>query len=229
MASVYDLKPRFQALLRPLCGRLVRAGVTANHVTLVALLLSVGAGTVITMASATPRLLNVLPVVLFVRMALNAIDGMIAREHDMTSNVGAVLNELGDVVSDTALYLPLALVTGFDPVLVTLIVIAAVVTEMTGVLIAQLGGSRRYDGPMGKSDRALVFGVIGLLLGCGLASGLWLVIVQWGILALLVMTVGRRARRGLRELRDDRQDHEKPVGRENAAMTVVRDAEAEAA
>jgi len=36
-------------------------------------------------------------------MALNAIDGMLAREHHMQSKLGAILNELGDVVSDTVL------------------------------------------------------------------------------------------------------------------------------
>jgi CDP-diacylglycerol--glycerol-3-phosphate 3-phosphatidyltransferase len=35
-------------------------------------------------------------------MALNAIDGMLAREHDMQSPLGAMLNELGDVLSDVA-------------------------------------------------------------------------------------------------------------------------------
>ena len=36
MVSVYDIKPRFQALLRPLTNSLARAGVTANQVTLAA-------------------------------------------------------------------------------------------------------------------------------------------------------------------------------------------------
>ena len=41
-------------------------------------------------------------------MALNAIDGMMARELHMSTQLGAVLNELGDAVSDLGLYLPLA-------------------------------------------------------------------------------------------------------------------------
>jgi CDP-diacylglycerol--glycerol-3-phosphate 3-phosphatidyltransferase len=40
MASIYDPKPRFQTLLRPLVGRLAGAGVTANQVTLAAAVLS---------------------------------------------------------------------------------------------------------------------------------------------------------------------------------------------
>jgi CDP-diacylglycerol--glycerol-3-phosphate 3-phosphatidyltransferase len=41
-----------------------------------------------------------------VRMAFNAIDGMIACEFGGKSRLGAYLNELSDVVADAALYLP---------------------------------------------------------------------------------------------------------------------------
>ena len=37
------------------------------------------------------------------------------------------------------------------------IVVLTLVSEMTGVVAVQIGASRRYDGPMGKSDRAFVF------------------------------------------------------------------------
>ncbi len=104
-------------------------------------------------------------------MALNAVDGMLAREHGQKSRLGALLNELGDVVSDTALYLPLALVPGFSPPLVAVIVVLAALSEMTGVLAQTIGASRRYDGPMGKSDRAFVFGLVALLLALGVPPG----------------------------------------------------------
>ena len=42
--SIYGLKPRFQALLRPVVGVLYRAGVTANQVTLAACVVSVALG-----------------------------------------------------------------------------------------------------------------------------------------------------------------------------------------
>ena len=41
--SVYQLKPRFQALLRPLVQRLHDSGITANQVTLAALVVSLAA------------------------------------------------------------------------------------------------------------------------------------------------------------------------------------------
>lgn len=197
MPSVYDLKPRFQALLRPTVRGLAHAGVTANQITVAAMLLSAVTGALIALWPTCTHLLLALPVVLFLRMALNAVDGMLAREHDMKSRLGQVLNELGDVISDAALYLPLALVPGFDARLVVGIVVVAIVGEMAGVVTQTLGASRRYDGPMGKSDRAFVFGALGLLLGLGLAPGLWLTIVLASALALGTYTIINRSRRGL--------------------------------
>ena len=199
MPSVYDLKPAFQGLLRPVVTHLARNGFTANQVTLAAMLLSILTGVGIALNAENVAWLLLLPLVLFVRMALNAIDGMLAREHDQKTRLGAVLNELGDVISDAALYLPLALVAGFDPRLMVLIVLLAVISEMTGVLTQTLGATRRYDGPMGKSDRAFVFGAIGLLLGLGIAPAGWLTPVLFIILALLLVTTVNRARRGLQE------------------------------
>jgi CDP-diacylglycerol--glycerol-3-phosphate 3-phosphatidyltransferase len=200
MASIYDLKTKFQALLRPLTNWLARCGVTANQVTAAAVLLSVATGACLFVWPHELWPLLLVPAMLFFRMALNAIDGMLAREHDMKSNLGAVLNELGDVISDAALYLPLALVPGFDPMLVIPVVLLAVISEMTGVVAIQIGGSRRYEGPMGKSDRAFAFGLLCFLIGCGVPRGQWLDIALGLILVLLVATIYNRARRALNEV-----------------------------
>ena len=200
MASIYDLKPKFQGLLRPITSSLAKLGVTANQVTVFAAILSIGAGACVGVWPTEKWPLLMIPGMLFVRMALNAIDGMLAREHDMKSNLGAVLNEIGDVVSDSALYLPLALVPGFRPELVVAAVLLAVISEMTGVVAVQIGASRRYEGPMGKSDRAFAFGLICLLLGCGLSPTPWLDFALGVILLLLVVTIFNRAKRALKEV-----------------------------
>jgi CDP-diacylglycerol---glycerol-3-phosphate 3-phosphatidyltransferase len=199
MASIYDLKPKFQGLLRPLSDLLARAGITANDVTLFAMALSfLTGGTILYFHNL--RWLLLLPLILFVRMALNAIDGMLAREHNQKTPLGAILNELGDVLSDAALYLPLATIPPFDPVLMVLIVLLATISEMSGVLGIQIGASRRYDGPMGKSDRAFVFGFLGLLLGLELPILPVVRPVLWIVLMLLVLTIANRARKALMEV-----------------------------
>jgi CDP-diacylglycerol--glycerol-3-phosphate 3-phosphatidyltransferase len=200
MPSIYALKPGFQNLLRPLVNGLARGGVTANQITLAALLLSLGAGGLIGWAHGG-RMLLILPPVLFVRMALNAMDGMMAREHNQKSALGAILNELGDVVADTGLYLPLALAPKFDPRLVAGVVILSILTEMTGVIGVQIGASRRYDGPLGKSDRAFLFGVMGLLLGLRVHIERAIPIILIAMMVLLALTVLRRCRSALQEVR----------------------------
>ncbi len=194
MASVYDLKPRFQALLRPIAGFLAKAGVTANQVTIAAVLLSLATGAALLLR---PWAMLLLPATLVVRMALNAIDGMLAREHDQRSRLGAVLNELGDAISDCALYLPFARVPGISGWLVILVVVLALVGELAGVVAVQIGAQRRYDGPMGKSDRATVFGGIGLLLGLGVNPGQWTATVLTAAAVLGVLTIVNRVRRAL--------------------------------
>jgi len=197
MPSIYQLKPAFQGLLRPLVHTLAKAGVTANQVTVLAAGLSVLLGLGLAIWPMCRLLWLLLPLLLFIRMALNAIDGMLAREHNMKSPLGAFLNELGDVVSDAALYLPIALLPGASSWLAVLAVIAAILTEFTGVVALQAGASRRYDGPLGKSDRAFVYGAMGLALGLGLMPGEWISVVLALVLLLSLVTVLNRLRQAL--------------------------------
>lgn len=200
MPSIYDIKPAFQKVLRPIARAIAHAGGTANQVTVAAAIGSaiVGAGIARFPESGWPLVL--VGPWLFVRMALNAIDGILAREHGQKTALGAILNELGDVVSDAVLYLPFALVPGFSAPLIVAVVILAALTEMTGVVCEQAGASRRYDGPLGKSDRALAFGVVGLLVGLGVRAGSWVTWVLVAMIALLTATVVNRARAGLAEI-----------------------------
>ncbi len=198
--TIYDLKPAFQRLLRPACGILAKAGVTANQVTVAAMLLSIVTGATLVIWHDDRWALFLVPVALLVRMALNAIDGMLAREHGMQSELGGLLNELGDVISDIALYLPFGLIAGISPVAVIVTVLLAVLSEMTGVVAVQIGASRRYDGPMGKSDRAFAFGLLAVLLGFGLEAGAW---ANGGLLVVALLTVTtilNRSRAALEEL-----------------------------
>jgi CDP-diacylglycerol--glycerol-3-phosphate 3-phosphatidyltransferase len=198
--TIYDLKPAFQNLLRPACSTLAKAGVTANQVTGAAMFLSVTTGAALVALHDHRWVLLLVPFVLLLRMALNAIDGMLAREHDMQSPLGGLLNELGDVISDIALYAPFGLIAGISPVAVIATVVLAVLSEMTGVVAVQIGASRRYDGPMGKSDRAFAFGLLAVLLGIGLEPGAWVNAGLFVVATLTAATVPNRARAALLEL-----------------------------
>ncbi len=198
--SIYDLKPRFQALLRPVCKMLARKGITPNAVTLLALLLSVASGAWIVHSPTSSAPLLWLPAALFIRMALNAIDGMLAREHDQQTPAGGLLNEIGDILSDLVLYLPFAMVPGFEPGLVVFIVILSGLTESAGLAAVLIGAQRNYKGPMGKSDRAFLFGLLAFLIGLGIPIEPWLTWILIGINLLLILTIWNRCRAALQEV-----------------------------
>ena len=198
--SIYDLKPKFQNLLRPLVIKLEQRGVTANQVTLTACAISIVLGLILTALSDYNWLFILIPIWLFVRMALNAIDGMLAREFNQKSRLGGYLNEITDVVSDAALYLPFAFVHPFDTLQIGLIIWLSALTEFCGVLGQVQGKTRRYDGPLGKSDRAFLFGLLGLVYVFVPVLPDFLYWLVWIAIILLIATCVKRVKSGLAEV-----------------------------
>ena len=196
--SIYELKPKFQNLLRPLVKRLYNAGITANQVTLTACILSILLGALLTKFADISALFFLLPIWMFLRMALNAIDGMLAREFNQKTPLGGYLNEATDVISDTALYLPFAFVAPFGWGIIAFVIFLAFMSEFLGVLGQVHGSGRRYDGPMGKSDRAFVFGLIGTIYAVFGQLPSWFSWTLYAVALLLVLTCINRVRIGLK-------------------------------
>lgn len=199
--TVYSFKPQFQELLRPVVVITHRWGAKPNSITLCALLLSLAYGLWMALSpTQLPYLL--LPGFLLVRMALNALDGMMAREFQLQSSLGAILNEVGDVVSDAALYLPFSLLPGVTAVNVLIMVFLSLMTEFVGVLGHVTGNGRRYEGPLGKSDRAVAFSALGFFIAVGvpvLPFADEILVIACG---LLVITIIRRIHGAISVLRD---------------------------
>ncbi|GAB2901238.1 CDP-alcohol phosphatidyltransferase family protein [Uliginosibacterium flavum] len=198
--SIYALKPKFQALLRPLVRALFAAGITANQVTLAACIVSVALG-IWLCADPRPALFLTIPLWMFLRMAFNAIDGMLAREFGQKSPLGAYLNELTDVIADACLYLPFAFLAHFSALAVGVFIALSIMVEMTGVIGLMVGASRRYDGPFGKSDRAFAIGALALGIGFGLPVQAWLLWLFPVLSLLCVWTIVNRVQQGLKEAR----------------------------
>ena len=163
MFSLYKLKPVFQKLLQPILYALYKMGVTANQLTISAIILSCLMGFGFLTYHTYSQSILIIPFGLFLRMALNALDGMMARQYNMQSQLGEILNEMGDVISDMAIIFPFVILPGINPVIIILFGVLAILNEFAGILSKALGKERRYDGPMGKSDRALVIGIFCLV------------------------------------------------------------------
>ncbi len=159
MISVYKIKPAFQKLLLPLLKKLHQLGITANQLTISAVFLSVFMGVGFYYYKDYRYFLLLIPAGYLLRMTLNALDGMMATHYNMKSKLGEILNELGDVVSDLVIILPMAFIPNTNPWVIIIFGILAVINEYCGILAKAISGTRHYEGPMGKSDRALLIGL----------------------------------------------------------------------
>ena len=164
MISIYEIKPKFQKLLKPVTHMLYKNGITPNQVTIFTCLLSVVIGVIFYLNPHALWMYVILPLIMFIRMALNAIDGVLAKDYQLQSYLGKYLNELTDVISDAALFLPFILVVKDAPLIVIIFIILSIVSEMAGIIGESISGKRQYQGPMGKSDRAFLIGLISFIL-----------------------------------------------------------------
>lgn len=164
--SIYSFKPQFQKLLVPARDRLVRHGVTANQITVFTCCMCVAYALALALAAPVGRqwLLALLPLVLLLRMILNALDGMVASHNGSHTALGSVLNEIGDVIADMALFAAfIVLAPHLHHALIVLVAISFLI-EFLSLAIHQAMKVRPQEGPFGKSDRAFFLGVLALLL-----------------------------------------------------------------
>ena len=205
MISIYKLKPAFQSLLRPITQKLFDKNITANQVTVAACIGSLIVAAIMAFFLPNTLVLWLMPIWMFIRMALNAIDGMLAREFNQQSKLGAYLNELCDVIADSALFAVFIFVAGINSYAVLIIIFLAFLSEYAGVMAPLIGASRRYDGPMGKSDRAFVFGTLSVVIALNLVDIYWINIVLYIVIALLIYTIFNRIRQGIRETQSSQE------------------------
>ena len=164
MISIYKLKPKFQKLLQPLLLLLKKIGVSPNHITVFTIFFSLLIGYILFLAIDNSFWFIIVALGLLIRMMLNALDGMMANQFNLQSKLGEILNEIGDVISDIAIYFPFLYFEAIKSEYVILFIFLSIINEFCGVLAKLISGSRRYDGPMGKSDRAFLVGIICIVL-----------------------------------------------------------------
>ena len=160
MISIYKIKPKFQQLLMPLLKLLRRFGISPNSITIFSIFFSFGISYFFWNVSDNSSYFLIVAFGLLLRMMLNALDGMMARIYNLQSKLGEILNEVGDIISDVAIYFPLILFEFLEIEIAIIFILLSIINEFCGVIAKVISGERRYDGPMGKSDRSFLIGVI---------------------------------------------------------------------
>ena len=188
--GIYAIKPAFQRSLKPIERVLVDNKVHPTPINLAALVLSIIGGCSLAYSGEYQWLLIIVPFVAFLRTALNALDGMVARELDVANReFGEVLNETLDRISDAALLFGLTLASYTSLTLGAVATITVLITSYLSIVSKAAGGSRQYGGVMGKADRMIVLGagsVVLLATGYAPTGDIMLAIILFGTLITFV-------------------------------------------
>ena len=200
MISIYKLKPKFQKLLMPLLKLLHGLAITPNFLTIFTILFSFFIGYLLFLGIENKIYFLFVSLGLLFRMMLNALDGMMATTYNLKSKEGEILNEIGDVLSDIAIYFPFIYFSSVSIELVIIFISLSVINEFCGLLSKSISGVRRYDGPMGKSDRAFFVGIICIVL---FFTNIILVYIDYIFLTAIILMIISSYLRLTKSLKDE--------------------------
>jgi CDP-diacylglycerol--glycerol-3-phosphate 3-phosphatidyltransferase len=197
--GIYRIKPRFQVALGGVESALVRRRVHPDYLTIGALVLSALGGLALYGAHQARWLLLVIPVVAIGRTALNALDGLVARDTGLARPWGEVLNEFCDRLADVSLMAGVAFAPGSDALLGAVAIVVMLLASYVAILSKAAGGRRQYGGIMGKADRMIYLSVAAVI-ALALPSLRIFTIFLWLVLAGLMVTLVKRLRDTHRDL-----------------------------
>jgi len=156
--ALYDVKPKFRALLSGLVP-ILRA-VHPDWITLLALACSIAAAWLFQGAERLRWPFLAIPLLLLLRIMLNALDGMVAQATGKARAFGEVLNEGTDRLSDVAILLGIAVSPLSSLGWGTAATVAVLLSSYVGILGKAVGAGRQYAGVLGKADRMLYLGLV---------------------------------------------------------------------
>ncbi|HEX2221191.1 MAG TPA: phosphatidate cytidylyltransferase [Candidatus Limnocylindria bacterium] len=166
--GLYRLKPASQRLVGPLADRLAARRVSPDLITWLGVPVAAAGGACLALSPGVPTLLLAVPALAALRLALNLLDGMVARRTARAHAMGEMWNELGDRLADLLFIGGLAWVPGVGPWLAFPAVIAALLASYVGITSRAAGGSRQYGGVMSKPGR---MGVLAIAAPVALVAG----------------------------------------------------------
>ncbi|MDQ3913880.1 MAG: CDP-alcohol phosphatidyltransferase family protein [Actinomycetota bacterium] len=198
MSGLYSVKSWFLRRLRRIEDALVERRVSPDSLTIAGVCVSVAAGAALAAGGvySEPLLWLLVPLLGLVRLALNALDGAVARRNGGGRPFGEVMNEMGDRVADVAMIAPLSLVVG--PALAFSALTCALLASAAGCAGRAVTGHRSAGGPMGKADRVAVV-AFAAAAGAVTSSQLPFEVAAWVVAAGSVVTMAGRVVRLSRE------------------------------
>jgi phosphatidylglycerophosphate synthase len=181
--GLYRLKPASQRLVAPLERWLVDMHVSPDVLTWSAVPVAAVGGACLALSSTVPMLLLAVPLLAAARLALNLLDGMVARRTGASHPMGEVWNELCDRIADALFIGGLAFVPAAGPAVGLGAVVAALIASYAGLAARAAGGRRQYGGIMSKPGR---MATLAIAAPAALVTGE----PRWLLAAGLVITVG---------------------------------------
>jgi CDP-diacylglycerol--glycerol-3-phosphate 3-phosphatidyltransferase len=155
--ALYDIKPKFRALLAGVVPAL--RTVHPDWITLAALACSVLAAALFQAAESHRWLFLLIPLLLLLRITLNALDGLVAQAAGKARAFGEVVNEGTDRLSDAAILLGVAASSLSSLAWGAAATTAVLLSSYAGILGKAVGAGRQYGGILGKADRMLYLGL----------------------------------------------------------------------
>ncbi len=189
--NIYSIKPYFQKLLSPLFKLLILLRVHPNYINFFALFISIIAGISFLYTDQYNFLFIIIPFLLLLRIAFNALDGMVARKLNLSSKVGELYNELSDRLSDMVIFICLAFANYVNLTLMLILTCIILLNSYLGILGKASGGSRQFIGIMGKADRMLYLGIITIISFFKLNEIYWLIFTYFLITGCVISIIQR--------------------------------------
>lgn len=196
------LRPVADRMLEPLVSGAKRVGLTPDSVSVLALLAAGGAGGAFYLAGENPLWYLVGGVFVFLNGVLDLLDGGLARELDVASKAGDLLDHVLDRYADIIIIAGLAAGVG-QYAIGFAAVTGVLMTSYLGTQAQAVQLDRVYGGLLGRADRLALTGVVVVIAAVVDATLYGLTLVGWLLVVFAVvghLTALQRFYYAMREL-----------------------------
>lgn len=175
--GIYAIKPWWQRRLAKLADDLARWRVHPDLITLAGVGCAALMGIVLAIPAQQSLLVLAVAPLAIGRLAANALDGLVARRTGLARPWGEVFNECCDRLSDTLIFVGLALNSHVSASLAWGVLVLTLLSSYLGITGKAAGGKRQFGGFLAKADRMISIALYSLLvLFLGAAAWNWLLL-----------------------------------------------------